>query len=159
MGDVVVPTPSTGQALIHMIASSVNPSDVDIIEMGASGGRTLGNDMSGYVVSCNNCTRLKAGDFVWGETVKLSQTLWYTTKRRLAKSLFCWIPSRRELFLRWVSPASSHSRGQGRPGTRRTSLWSSRVGLVAQASLAFSLQRRSVPRLWSPRPAVRTWTS
>lgn len=66
--DVVVPTPSAGQALIHMIASSVNPSDVDIVEMGASGGRTLGNDMSGYVVSCNNCTRLKVGDFVWGGT-------------------------------------------------------------------------------------------
>lgn len=62
---VAVPSPKQGQALIAINGSSVNPSDVDTVE---AGGCILGcgNDMSGTVVECNGCERLKVGDEVWG---------------------------------------------------------------------------------------------
>ena len=60
-----IPTPKNGQVLIKMSSSSVNPSDVDTVEMG---GCLLGcgNDMAGVVFGCNSCNRLKVGDLVWG---------------------------------------------------------------------------------------------
>lgn len=62
---VDVPSPKSGQALIKLSSSSINPSDVDEVEMdGCLFG--CGNDMAGTVVSCNGCSRLKKGDHVWG---------------------------------------------------------------------------------------------
>ena len=62
---VPLPVPSAGEALVKLNSSSVNPSDVDTVEMG---GCLLGcgNDAAGVVISCNNCTTgLKPGDHVW----------------------------------------------------------------------------------------------
>ena len=62
-----VPTPRHGEALIRMNASSINPSDVDTVEAGGCA-RGCGADISGVVVSCAGCTRLREGDQVWGLT-------------------------------------------------------------------------------------------
>jgi hypothetical protein len=63
-----VPVPkagASGQVLIKMNGSSVNPSDVDTVEYG--GCMTgCGADLSGTVVACQGCNRLKVGDEVWG---------------------------------------------------------------------------------------------
>jgi len=59
-----VPTPSPGSALIKVAASSVNPSDVDTVEFGGCT-RGCGADVSGTVVACPGCTRLREGDQVW----------------------------------------------------------------------------------------------
>lgn len=62
--DVALPVPKQGQALIRVNASSVNPSDVDTVELGGCG-KGCGADISGVVVACPGCTRLKVGDEVW----------------------------------------------------------------------------------------------
>eukprot|EP00656_Telonema_subtile_P000690 TRINITY_DN1032_c0_g2_i3.p1 TRINITY_DN1032_c0_g2~~TRINITY_DN1032_c0_g2_i3.p1 ORF type:complete len:377 (+),score=81.79 TRINITY_DN1032_c0_g2_i3:142-1272(+) len=61
---VSTPKPAPGQALIRVNATSVNPSDVDNVELGGctSG---CGADVAGTVISCPGCTRLKSGDAVW----------------------------------------------------------------------------------------------
>lgn len=59
------PTAKRGEALIRVNASSVNPSDVDEVESGACTLGHCGADISGTVVECNGCSRLKAGDEVW----------------------------------------------------------------------------------------------
>jgi NADPH:quinone reductase-like Zn-dependent oxidoreductase len=62
-----VPTPvaKSGEALVQVAATSVNPSDVDGVELGSCG-KGCGADVSGTVVECPGCTRLKVGDEVWG---------------------------------------------------------------------------------------------
>jgi NADPH:quinone reductase-like Zn-dependent oxidoreductase len=59
-----VPTPKSGEALIRINASSVNPSDVDIVSLGGCD-KGCGADISGTVVQCPGCTKLKVGDAVW----------------------------------------------------------------------------------------------
>ena len=61
---VPVPTPKHGEALIEVMASSVNPSDRDTVEGGGCA-NGCGADISGKVVACPGCTRLKVGDAVW----------------------------------------------------------------------------------------------
>jgi NADPH2:quinone reductase len=61
---VRTPTPKAGNALIRVNATSVNPSDVDEVEGGACM-FGCGADVSGTVVACPGCTRLKVGDEVW----------------------------------------------------------------------------------------------
>jgi len=64
---VDTPKPKSGQALIRIIASSINPSDVDIVEMPTAAlPIALGNDFSGVVVECPSCVSIKVGDRVWG---------------------------------------------------------------------------------------------
>ena len=46
------------------MTSSVNPSDRDTVEGGGCGGG-CGADVSGIIVSCPGCKRLKVGDHVW----------------------------------------------------------------------------------------------
>ena len=61
---VTTPIPHSGEALILVNSSSVNPSDVDTVELqGCS--RGCGADVSGVVISCPNCTTIKPGDAVW----------------------------------------------------------------------------------------------
>ena len=62
---VPVPTPKHGEALIKVMASSVNPSDRDTVEGGGCV-HGCGADISGKVVACPGCVRLKQGDDVWG---------------------------------------------------------------------------------------------
>jgi NADPH:quinone reductase-like Zn-dependent oxidoreductase len=59
-----VPKPKTGEVLIRVSGTSVNPSDVDTIEDGGciSG---CGADVAGTVVACPGCKHLKIGDAVW----------------------------------------------------------------------------------------------
>ena len=65
VSSVATPSAKTGQALVAVEGTSVNPSDVDAVEMGGClfG---CGNDVAGTVLACPGCTRLKAGDKVWG---------------------------------------------------------------------------------------------
>lgn len=59
-----------GTALVRVNVSSVNPSDVDIVD-GAAGRffGTLGADFAGTVVRvCPLCSKLKVGDAIWGVT-------------------------------------------------------------------------------------------
>jgi NADPH:quinone reductase-like Zn-dependent oxidoreductase len=79
---VPTPTPGEGQALVKVAASSVNPCDVDYIELGfgckgAAG--TLGMDLAGTVVGFQDpqshrgrgaCARLGVGDAVWADGPK-----------------------------------------------------------------------------------------
>jgi threonine dehydrogenase-like Zn-dependent dehydrogenase len=69
---VPTPKPGHGQALVQVGGSSVNPCDVDYLELGfgcSGGGGTLGMDLSGTVVSTGSgCDRLKVGDEVWADT-------------------------------------------------------------------------------------------
>ncbi len=62
--NVQVPSPTGSQALIRVNATSVNPSDVDEVELGACT-FGCGADMSGTVVACDGCQELKVGDEVW----------------------------------------------------------------------------------------------
>lgn len=62
---VATPKPSEGQALIGVKASSVNPSDVDTVEAPGGCFKGCGADVSGVVVACPGCKRLKVGDEVW----------------------------------------------------------------------------------------------
>jgi len=67
---VPVPKPSFGQALVRVNVSSVNPSDVDIVEgkFGKLFG-TLGADFAGQVVAVGPlCHKFAVGDAVWGVT-------------------------------------------------------------------------------------------
>jgi len=71
METVKVPTPLPGEALVRVNVSSVNPSDVDIVEgsFGKLFGK-LGADFSGQVVSVGPlCSKLEVGDAVWGVTL------------------------------------------------------------------------------------------
>ena len=61
---VPVPTPSSGECLIRVNASSVNPSDVDTAEGGGCK-RGCGADVSGSVVSCKGASTFSPGDAVW----------------------------------------------------------------------------------------------
>jgi len=63
--NVPMPKPHSGEALIRINASSVNPSDVDEVQGGACTLGRCGADVSGTVVQCDGCTRLKPGDEVW----------------------------------------------------------------------------------------------
>eukprot|EP00937_MAST-01D_sp_MAST-1D-sp2_P002987 g2987.t1 len=69
---IATPSPGEGQVLIAVAASSVNPCDVDYLEVGfgcSGGAGTLGMDMAGTVVAVGSgCTRLKVGDRVWADT-------------------------------------------------------------------------------------------
>ena len=67
-----VPTvPAAGHVLVNIKGSSVNPSDVDTVELGGCG-KGCGNDFAGTIVACpaaadGGCGgRLKVGDAVWG---------------------------------------------------------------------------------------------
>ena len=62
--EVAMPRVKSGEALVAVRGSSVNPSDVDTVE---GGGCVLGcgADISGVVVECNGCTRIKVGDAIW----------------------------------------------------------------------------------------------
>lgn len=51
--------------MIAVQGSSVNPSDVDMVEMGLCG-NGCGDDLAGIVVACENCKTFKVGDYVWG---------------------------------------------------------------------------------------------
>lgn len=65
---IPVPKPSLGEALVRVNVSSVNPSDVDIVE--GKFGRlfgTLGVDFAGTVAAVGPlCHKLSVGDAVWG---------------------------------------------------------------------------------------------
>jgi len=61
---VPTPEPKSGEVLIRVKGTSVNPSDVDTIEMGGCA-LGCGADVVGAVVACPGCTRLKVGDSVW----------------------------------------------------------------------------------------------
>jgi NADPH:quinone reductase-like Zn-dependent oxidoreductase len=63
---VQTPSPKNGEALIQLNATSVNPSDLDEIKLGACK-NGCGADLSGVVVACPGCTRLKVGDKVWAQ--------------------------------------------------------------------------------------------
>jgi len=69
---IKTPVPGAGQVLIKVAASSVNPCDVDYLEVGFGcngGAGTLGMDMAGTVVALGSgCSRLKLGDRVWADT-------------------------------------------------------------------------------------------
>lgn len=62
---------SDGQVLVAVHGSSVNPCDVDYIELGigCNGGKdALGMDLAGTVVAVGpGCTRLKIGSEVWAD--------------------------------------------------------------------------------------------
>jgi len=68
---VRVPTPLPLEALVKVNVSSVNPSDVDIVEDRVVGKLfgTLGVDFSGEVVATGPLCSLKVGDKVWGATI------------------------------------------------------------------------------------------
>lgn len=61
---VDIPKPSPGEALIRVNSSSVNPSDVDTVELGGCM-QGCGADAAGVVVECPKCKVLKVGDEVW----------------------------------------------------------------------------------------------
>lgn len=69
---VAVPTPSFGHALIEMRGTGVNPVNLDMVEpvcvsMGGCTDGTVGNDLSGIVVSLGRfCNGVELGDEVWG---------------------------------------------------------------------------------------------
>lgn len=61
------PQPKSGQALVKVAASTVSPYEYKGLE-GGSGSHQgiLGHDVSGTVVECPGCKKLKSGDLVWG---------------------------------------------------------------------------------------------
>lgn len=69
---IKTPAPAKGEVLVKVAASSVNPCDVDYLEVGFGcngGSGVLGMDMAGTVVALGEgCTRLKVGDRVWADT-------------------------------------------------------------------------------------------
>ena len=69
---IKTPTPGKGEVLLKIAASSVNPCDVDYLEVGFGcngGSGVLGMDMAGTVVALGEgCARLKVGDRVWADT-------------------------------------------------------------------------------------------
>jgi len=67
--EVAVPAPASGEALIRVNGSSVNPSDVDTVEFGGCV-EGCGADVAGIVVACPGCKRIKVGDPVWTITQK-----------------------------------------------------------------------------------------
>ena len=70
---VPVPKPGPGQLLVQVAASSVNPCDVDYLEVGvgcSGGGGNLGMDLAGTVAEVgqgSTCERLNVGDKVWAD--------------------------------------------------------------------------------------------
>ena len=64
---VATPAPGAGEVLVQIEGSSVNPSDVDTVQLGGCG-KGCGNDFAGTVVACPaaGCARLQVGDQVWG---------------------------------------------------------------------------------------------
>ena len=67
---IATPKPQQGEVLIKVASSSVNPCDVDYLELGVGcggGDGVLGMDMAGTVVACPGCSRLKVGDRVWAD--------------------------------------------------------------------------------------------
>ena len=71
--NVSIPTPKVGQVLIKVAASSVNPVDWKILAGGLplKFPHTLGFDVSGRIVKCNGCKRLKVNDYVWADLGKM----------------------------------------------------------------------------------------
>ena len=71
--NVSIPTPKVGQVLIKVAASSVNPVDWKILAGGLplKFPHTLGFDVSGRIVKCNGCKRLKVNDYVWADLGKI----------------------------------------------------------------------------------------
>ena len=61
--NVPIPSPSSGECLIRVNASSVNPSDVDTAESGGCK-NGCGADVSGTIIKCNGGD-FKPGDAVW----------------------------------------------------------------------------------------------
>ena len=70
--DIPIPTPRAGEVLIKVAASSVNPVDWKILTGGLplKFPHTLGFDVSGTIVKCNDCERLKVDDVVWADLGK-----------------------------------------------------------------------------------------
>ena len=70
--NISIPTPSPGEVLIKVAASSVNPVDWKILTGGLplKFPHTLGFDVSGTVAQCNDCKRLKENDVVWADLGK-----------------------------------------------------------------------------------------
>ena len=70
--NISIPTPSSGEVLIKVAASSVNPVDWKILTGGLplKFPHTLGFDVSGTVAQCNDCKRLKENDVVWADLGK-----------------------------------------------------------------------------------------
>jgi len=85
--NVAVPMPASGQVLLEMHGSSVNPVNVDLVDSGCEhfpvshtghipgcSNGTLGYDGAGTVVAygpcdgtgCSDCSAFKIGDAVWG---------------------------------------------------------------------------------------------
>jgi len=65
-----VPTPSNGEVLIRVVASSINPVDWKLMEM-PIWPRVAGFDVAGVVESVGTgCSRLKPGDAVWADLGK-----------------------------------------------------------------------------------------
>ena len=71
VGQRNIPTAKSGQVLIRVNTTSINPCDVDLVESAAEAAaaivtkKTLGFDCSGTVTQCDGCSRLKVGDEVW----------------------------------------------------------------------------------------------
>jgi NADPH:quinone reductase-like Zn-dependent oxidoreductase len=71
--NLAVPKPGLGEILIAVNHSSVNPVDWKLFEKGQGFDaiihypHTLGFDISGTVVQCEKCKRLKVGDEVWAD--------------------------------------------------------------------------------------------
>jgi len=70
--DIPIPTPRAGEVLIKVAASSVNPVDWKILTGGLplKFPHTLGFDVSGTIVKCSHCQRLKVDDVVWADLGK-----------------------------------------------------------------------------------------
>merc|ERR1719498_1182865 len=78
--DLDVPVPGSGEVLVEVHASNVNPVDHKIVEMVGlmwSYPHQLGFDLSGVVVAVGEgCNRLEVGDEVWGEATTLKEAVW-----------------------------------------------------------------------------------
>lgn len=69
--DMDIPEPGSGEVLVQVYTSNINPVDHKIVQMAGllwSYPHKLGSDLAGVVVKVGpGCERLKKGDEVWGE--------------------------------------------------------------------------------------------